>query len=184
VEQTGDGMVTKEDRSMISPRWLVGGVFVLAACGSGSGPTDDGADAGRLDDASTTVDGPSGVDGGRTDGGTADGGTSTHPFDGGITPDAGHVMPPGTSNMGMNVPSLTYYNNAAIYADMALAIAGNNGPWDNGSAAAPLDAHGNPTVAATTGVSAAYPSGDYALSWDGTCTASPSAAAPTWGRWW
>jgi len=31
--------------------------------------------------------------------------------------------------MGMNVPSLNYYNNVAIYADMALAIAGNDGPW-------------------------------------------------------
>jgi hypothetical protein len=151
------------------------------ATGTGTGTGDaghsDGPDGGRSSDANTSVDGSTDAGirtdsvGIRTDaaGGTTDAaGARTDVA--GVTPDASHIPPPNTFNMGMNVPSLNYYNNVAIYADMALAISGNDGPWDNanGAGAAPLDVNGNPTVAASSSVTAGYPSGDYAFSWDGT----------------
>jgi hypothetical protein len=71
-------------------------------------------------------------------------------------------------NLGMNVPGLSYYDDYAFYADVALAVSGNYGPWDNGSAAATLDATGAPTVAASTNFPSDYPSGAYTMTWDGT----------------
>ena len=138
--------------------------------GTGTGTGDAGhSDGGRSSDANTSVDGSTDA-GLRTDAGVRTDAAGARTDVAGVTPDASHIPPPDTFNMGMNVPSLNYYNNVAIYADMALAIAGNDGPWDNanGSGAAPLDVNGNPTVAASTSVTASYPSGDYAFSWDGT----------------
>jgi len=79
-------------------------------------------------------------------------------------------MPAHAYNIGMNIEGLTYYNDMPLYADLALVFAANNGRWDalSGDAAATLDASGNPTVPSWTGVTADYPSGAYALSWDGT----------------
>jgi len=155
--------------------------------GTGTGTGDAGhSDGGRSSDANTSVDGSTDA-GIRTDsaGIRADAAGIKTDVAGiradaaGVTPDASHIAPPNTFNMGMNVPALNYYNNVAIYADMALAIAGNDGPWDNanGSGAAPLDVNGNPTVAASTSVTASYPSGDYAFSWDGTGSVKVTGAS-------
>lgn len=81
-----------------------------------------------------------------------------------------------TYNLGINVCSLNYYNNCPIYADMTLQMAGNNGPWDSGSVAAALDAHGNPTVNASAFVTSDYPSGAYSVAWDGTGTVRVTGA--------
>jgi hypothetical protein len=137
----------------------VAGVLVLAgaafACGtSGSGQPDSGTDASSGNDSAS-----------------ADAST-----DAAQKP----ARPTNAYNLGMNAPSLNYYNNVAIYADMALAIAGNNGPWDNGNVAAPLDGTGAPTVAATSAVTADYPTGNYTVTWDGTGSISISGG-PTIG---
>ena len=131
--------------------------IVSAGCGSSG---DDSAaqntgDSGSGDSSATGDGGPN-----SGDGATADG--ATFPS---------HVRPPGTFNLGMNVPGLNYYNNAAIYADLALAISGNNGPWDStahSGMAATLDATGGPTEAASTALPTVYPSGAYMITWDGT----------------
>lgn len=68
----------------------------------------------------------------------------------------------------MNLPGINYYNNVAIYADITYQMAGNNGPWDSSSGAAPLDATGAPTVTATSAFSNDYPTGQYTATWDGT----------------
>ena len=73
----------------------------------------------------------------------------------------------------MNLPSISYYNGAALYADVSLQMSGNTGPWDskaNGGNAAALDATGAPTEAASAAFTSDYPSGDYVMSWDGTGT--------------
>jgi hypothetical protein len=60
---------------------------------------------------------------------------------------------------------------------MTYQMAGNDGPWDvdtGTDAAAPLDATGAPTVAAWAGVTGAYPTGAYTVTWDGTGTLSVS----------
>jgi hypothetical protein len=77
---------------------------------------------------------------------------------------------PSAYNIGMNLPPLNYYNDAAIYADVFNQTAGNNGRWDVASpdAAAPVDSTGAPTVDAWTGFTNSYPTGTYSLSWDGT----------------
>jgi hypothetical protein len=135
------------------------GTLTIFSAGCGSSGDDSAAqntgDSGSSD-SSLTGDGAP-IQG---DGGSADG--ATFPS---------HVRPPGTFNLGMNVPSLNYYNNAAIYADLALAISGNNGPWDsaaNGSNPATLDATGGPTEAASSALPTVYPSGAYTITWDGT----------------
>ncbi len=84
---------------------------------------------------------------------------------------------PNPFNMGMNTPGLIYYNNVPVYADLALGISGNNGPWDAGNAAATLDSTGAPTAARWSAISSYYPSGAYTVSWDGTGTFSASINA-------
>jgi hypothetical protein len=71
------------------------------------------------------------------------------------------------------MPPLSYTDNIAVYADMALAIGANDGPWDlqAGGGAAPLDATGGPQAAAVSSITGAYPSGNYAVSWDGPADA-------------
>lgn len=156
---------------------VVAGLLALAlaaaACGSSSTETSHPSDGGGVasdggpgvGDASSDAPASSGDDAadGASTGGGGDGGDS-----GASSPR--HVAVPGAYNLGMNVPGLNYFNNVAIYADMALALAGNDGPWDavSGSGAAALDATGAPTVAATTGVTADYPTGAYTVTWDGT----------------
>lgn len=73
-------------------------------------------------------------------------------------------------NLGMNLPWITYWNNTPMYADAAMQMCGNNGPWDalTGGGPAPLDATGAPTVNASAAVTADYLTGRYTLSWDGT----------------
>jgi hypothetical protein len=157
------------------------------SCGSksGAGASPDGGshpDAATTNDASVLH-----PDGGAPPGDSASGAESGTAGDSGASTDSTTpatdgpaeattdastrpARPPNAYNLGMNVPGLTYYNNAAIYADLALQIAGNNGPWDNanGMGAAPLDATGAPTVAASSGVTSNYPSGAYTVTWDGT----------------
>jgi hypothetical protein len=109
---------------------------------------------------SSTASGTGGA-GGTTSAGGSNSGTSG----GSHAPDGGYY------NLGMNMPSINYYNNTPIYADVTLQMSGNNGPWDSqadSSVAAPLDATGAPTIAASAGWTADYPSGQYALTWDGT----------------
>jgi hypothetical protein len=76
--------------------------------------------------------------------------------------------------MGINLGSIYYASNTAIYADVTLQMCGNDGPWDSSvdAGAAPLDATGAPLVAATSGWTGDYPSGQYTLTWDGTGTLS------------
>jgi hypothetical protein len=159
----------------------LGTLFVYACGGGGSdtSPAGDGADA------STKYTGAGG-DGGTV--GTSPTGTGTSPVgsagdsgppgggngDGGTTGDAGGTKVPRPAdayNLGMNLPSINYYNGAAIYADVSLQMAGNNGPWDskaNSGKAATLDATGAPTEAASAAFTSDYASGDYVMSWDGT----------------
>jgi hypothetical protein len=167
----------------------VGVVACLASCGTSNNspsppPSQDG---GRGTDAHTLRDGT------RDDGKVSDARSSAtdaeHNKDqSSESKDAGkdagpagphHVTTANSYNLGMNVPGLNYYNNVAIYADVALVLGGNYGPWDkaDGSAAAALDASGNPTEAASTGLTDQYPSGDYAVSWDGTGTFAPRNAS-------
>jgi hypothetical protein len=135
----------------------------LGSCG-GSGGSHEGPT-----DASSPTDGAA-FEGSPQADGSSGGGYDGSPVDAQADGATRPPRPPGAYNLGMNVPGLTYFNNAAIYADLALQIAGNNGPWDSatGSTAAPLDATGAPTVAASSGVTADYPSGDYTVTWDGT----------------
>ncbi len=81
-------------------------------------------------------------------------------------------------NIGMNFAGLSYYNNIAIYSDMAMAVSGNNGPWDSSvvnNTKAVLDITGNPTTAAWTAITSDYPTGNYDVSWDGTGNLSLNA---------
>jgi hypothetical protein len=136
-----------------------------AGCGSSpSGtPGSDGGATSR-DGSSMDVGASADADAGRDGAASSDTGAK----EGGVA----HVTVPGTYNLGMNLESLDYYNNSPMYADMALVLAGNNGPWDNagGSGAATLDNDGNPTEAASSAITAGYPSGAYTVSWDGTGT--------------
>jgi hypothetical protein len=77
---------------------------------------------------------------------------------------------PSAYNLGINGPTLNYYNDAPMYADVTNQMAGNAGRWDKSSpdVAAPVDSTGAPTVAAWAGFTMDYPSGQYTLSWDGT----------------
>jgi hypothetical protein len=81
-------------------------------------------------------------------------------------------------NLGINIGQINYYNNQFLYADVSNVFAGNNGPWDtaNGSAAAPLDSTGAPTVAAYTYITASYPAVPMTLSWSGTGSVLPDPA--------
>jgi hypothetical protein len=141
-----------------------------AGVGSPGGSVE--SDSGGPETGTVTPLGDGGEDGGEhIDGGAGDGGGAP-----------GRVHVPGTYNLGMNVSGLTYYSNQALYADMALALSGNDGPWDKsaGSGAAALDANGNPTEAAWAGTTNAYPSGNYAVSWDGAGTVTmPGLGAVT-----
>jgi hypothetical protein len=165
----------------------VAATCILAVAGIGCGSNHDTGGGGSPDGGSSH-DGSSWRHESGSDGATPqkDGATATKDAaaDGGAG--HGHVTVPGTYNLGMNIEGLSYYNNSAVYADMALALAGNNGPWDakSGMGAATLDANGSPTEAATTAITADYPSGAYAVSWDGTGTFSVNGGgsmAPTLG---
>ncbi len=152
---------------------------VVAGCGSNASQStshdsnDGGGEPPIADAAGSDAPGSSGDDG-------TDASTSPDAGDAGATGAPKHVTIPGGYNLGVNVPGLNYYDNAAIYADMALAIAGNNGPWDvsGGSGAAPLDATGAPTVAATAGVTAEYPTGLYSVTWDGSGSFAVNGSSP------
>src|ERR1700761_5199447 len=89
---------------------LVGSLTIFsAACGSSG---DDSAAQNTGDSGSSDS--------------SASGDGAPNPGDGGLLPDGAtypaHVRPAGTFNLGMNVPGLNYYNNAAIYAALAMAI--------------------------------------------------------------
>ncbi len=79
--------------------------------------------------------------------------------------------------IGTNSTALTYYNNQALYDDVFLAVAGNNGPWDapGGNAAATLDSTGAPTVEAYTYLTTVYSSATYTLTWQGAGTVTFSS---------
>ncbi len=81
-----------------------------------------------------------------------------------------HAVPPPLYNLGLNLSGIAYWNNVAVFSDMAMAANGNNGRWDGGNSEAPLDSGGNPTAPSWTGITADYASGNYAVSWDGTGT--------------
>jgi hypothetical protein len=91
---------------------------------------------------------------------------------GGGSPNTNQSAAPEPYNIGINLPGISYYNNAPIYADVTFAMSGNHGPWQPAVATAgttsPLDATGAPTVASWAAFTGDYPSGNYTVTWDGT----------------
>ncbi|MHB8417803.1 MAG: dockerin type I repeat-containing protein [Myxococcales bacterium] len=148
----------------------------LAACAAGAASTDAGGTApssagssGGAGGGSTGAASGSGTT--SAGGGSSGGSASTGGPGGGPSPGNNAILGDGGYyNLGMNLPSIIYWNNTAIYADVTLQMCGNRGPWDtsNPDAPAPLDATGAPTVAASSGWPSDYPSGSYTLTWDGT----------------
>ena len=126
-----------------------GGKYGTGGSGRDGGPGTGGK--GGLDAAA----GASGGFAGSVDGG------STSTFNGGYA-------------IGMNLDGISYWSSYAPFVDMARAICANdeNTCWDNtdGSAGVSIDSHGYPTTAAQAGMWAPYPSGTYAVTWEGTGT--------------
>ncbi|HEY5089715.1 MAG TPA: hypothetical protein VIK30_07080, partial [Polyangia bacterium] len=152
-----------------------GGVGGSTTAGSGAAGVSGTGTAGTGTSSAGTVGAGSAGTVGTSNAGTV--GTSSAGTGGSATAGTGAGVANGNNyNLGINVCGLTYYNNCPLYADMALQMAGNYGPWDSGNAAAPLDAQGNPTVNASTYVTSDYPSGAYAVAWDGAGSVKVSGA--------